>query len=41
MNKFCNLSEILIDMTGITRGTCLLRVLDKEKEIKIFRIIKF
>ena len=33
--------ETIIDMAGITRATYLLRVLDKEKEIKTFRIIKY
>jgi hypothetical protein len=33
--------ENIIDMTGIARGTCFLRVLDEDKEIKIFRLIKF
>jgi hypothetical protein len=33
--------ETIIDMSSIARGTFLLRVLDKESEIKTFRIIKF
>lgn len=33
--------ETHIDMTAIARATYFLRVLDKEKEIKTFRIIKF
>lgn len=33
--------ETIIDMTGKTRAVYLLRVLDKEKEIKTFRILKF
>ncbi len=33
--------ETIIDMADITRATYLLRVLDKDKEVKTFRIIKF
>jgi len=33
--------ETIIDMTGQTRAVYLLRVLDNEKEIKTFRILKF
>ena len=33
--------ETLIDMTGFARATYLLRLLDEDKEIKTFRIIKF
>ncbi|MGF1586294.1 MAG: T9SS type A sorting domain-containing protein [Bacteroidales bacterium] len=33
--------QTLIDMRGLARGTFLLRVIDNEKEIKAFRIIKF
>jgi hypothetical protein len=33
--------EILIDMTDVSRATYFLRVIDGDKEIKTFRIIKF
>ena len=33
--------ETIIDMAGLTRTTYLLRILDKEKGIKTFRIIKY